>query len=243
MAKVEKNWYVSWFDTEYYHILYQDRDYKEAQAFIQNLVDRLGLEKGAHLLDLACGKGRHAIYLHQLGFDVTGVDLSKNSIQKAKTHEKPGLHFEVHNMCEPFNQKFDAVLNLFTSFGYFEKKKDNVQTLRAIKKDLKPNGFGVIDFMNTAKTIKNLVPEETKTIDGIDFHLKRWVEDGFILKKIDFEDQGEKYSFTERVKSLTLPDFKNLFEKTEAQLLHTYGDYQLNNFEEETSDRLILIFQ
>ena len=80
---------------------------------------------GEQILDLACGKGRHSKYLYKQGFDVTGVDLSKESIDYAKQYQKPRLHFQVHDMCLPYPQQFDAVFNLFTSFGYFEKEEDN----------------------------------------------------------------------------------------------------------------------
>ena len=111
-----ENWFVSWFDTPYYHILYKDRDYSEAQLFMDNITNYLNLPEQAKILDLACGKGRHSIYLNQLGFDVTGADLSENSILEAKKAENDTLHFEVHDMRIPFEDKFDAVFNLFTSF-------------------------------------------------------------------------------------------------------------------------------
>ncbi|MBC7524978.1 MAG: methyltransferase domain-containing protein, partial [Flavobacterium sp.] len=115
-----KTWYASWFDSPYYHILYKDRNYREAQIFMDNLTRYLNLPEKAKVLDLACGKGRHSIYLNQLGFEVTGVDLSENSILEAKKNENESLHFNVHDMRNPFHQKFDAIFNLFTSFGYFE---------------------------------------------------------------------------------------------------------------------------
>ncbi|WP_121665614.1 class I SAM-dependent methyltransferase [Mesonia aquimarina] len=243
MTKLETNWYASWFDTDFYHILYRDRGYQEAQDFMQNLVDFLQLEKKAKLLDLACGKGRHSIYLHKLGYNVTGVDLSKNSIAEAKTHEKQGLDFQVHDMCKPLPEKFDAVFNLFTSFGYFEKEESNLNTIKAIKQELKPNGFGVIDFMNVEKVITNLVPEETKSVKGIDFNISRWVENGFIFKRIQFEAEGDQHDYIERVKALRLEDFKDYFKKAGINLKHTLGDYDLHEFDEKKSDRLILIFQ
>ena len=243
MTKVSSKWYAEWFNTKYYHILYKDRDYEEAQIFMQNLVDFLQLVPSAKILDLACGKGRHSIYLHQLGFKVTGTDLSKNSIALAKKHEKPGLEFKLQDMSKPLNETFDAVFNLFTSFGYFEDETNNLNTIKAIKAELKQNGYGVIDFMNAKKVIRDLVAEDTKIEDGISFHQKRWVNKNFIFKQIDFEDDGEQFSFTERVKALYLKDFKNYFDKAGIQLLNVFGDYQLQEFNEQTSDRLILIFQ
>ncbi|HEY1192542.1 class I SAM-dependent methyltransferase [Flavobacterium sp.] len=238
-----QNWYSSWFDTPYYHILYKDRNYREAQVFMDNLTHYLNLPEKAKVLDLACGKGRHSIYLNQLGYDVLGADLSENSITEASKNSNDTLHFKVHDMREPFEEKFDAIFNLFTSFGYFESDDDNLTTLKAIKESLSEYGFAVIDFMNVANVIENLVPEETKTVDEIDFHIKRYVEDGHIFKEIDFEDQGRKYHFTEKVKALTLKDFQDLMDEAGIFLLDIFGDYKLKKFHKTESERLIMIFK
>jgi len=243
MQKEKTNWFASWFDTPYYHILYKDRDYEEAQLFMDNLTNYLNLPEDAKILDLACGKGRHSIYLNKLGYDVTGADLSENSIAEASKHSNDTLHFTVHDMREPFEDKFDAIFNLFTSFGYFEKDSDNLKTLKAISESLTEYGFGVIDFMNAHHVIKNLVPEETKTVDGIDFYIKRYYKDGHIFKEIDFEADGEKYHFTERVQALTLEDFEQLMEEAGIHLLDIFGDYRLRKFFKNESERLIMIFK
>jgi len=243
MQKETNNWYASWFDSPYYHILYKDRDYEEAQLFMDNITNYLNLPEDAKILDLACGKGRHSIYLNQLGYNVTGADLSENSIEQAKQHENDTLHFEVHDMREPFEQKFDAIFNLFTSFGYFEHESDNVKTLKAICESLTEYGFGVIDFMNVKHVIDNIVPEEVKTVDGIVFNIKRYVIDNYIYKDIIFEDKGEHFHFTEKVKALTLQDFETMMEEAGIYLLDTFGDYKLRKFFKNESERLIMIFK
>ncbi len=243
MLKDSTMWYASWFDTPYYHILYKDRDHTEAQDFMDNLTNYLNLENSEKILDLACGKGRHSIYLNEIGYDVTGVDLSKNSIEYASQFENETLKFRVHDMCRPYSEKFSAVFNLFTSFGYFDKEEDNLNTIKAIKSDLNERGFGVIDFMNVEYVIQNLVPKETKEIHGISFEIKRFVRDNYIYKEIRFRDQGEDFFFTERVKAITLADFENYFKKAEVDLLDIFGNYQLQKFNSKTSHRLILIFK
>jgi SAM-dependent methyltransferase len=241
--KSTENWYSSWFDTSYYHILYKERNYREAQIFMDNLTQYLNLPENANVLDLACGKGRHAIYLNQLGFNVLGADLSENSIAEASKNSTETLHFKVHDMREPFEEKYDAIFNLFTSFGYFENDQDNLTTLKAIKESLSEYGFAVIDFMNVNQVLNTLVPEEIKTVEGIDFHIKRYLKDGHIYKEIDFEDQGQKFHFTEKVKALTLSDFEQLMEEAGIYLLDIFGDYKLNKFHKTESERLIMIFK
>jgi SAM-dependent methyltransferase len=241
--KPTQTWFSSWFDTPYYHILYKDRNYREAQVFMDNLTHYLNLPEKAKVLDLACGKGRHSIYLNQLGFNVLGADLSENSIAEASKNTNDNLSFKVHDMREPFEEKFDAIFNLFTSFGYFENDEDNLTTLKAIKESLSEYGFAVIDFMNVNQVLNTLVPEETKTVDGIDFHLKRYLKDGHIYKEIDFDDKGQHFHFTEKVKALTLHDFETLMEEAGIYLLDIFGDYKLKKFYKNDSERLIMIFK
>ena len=242
MRKETGNWYAQWFDTPYYHILYKDRDYEEAGLFMDQLTKFLKLKSGDTILDLACGRGRHSKYLNELGFDVTGVDLSPANISYAKQFENESLHFEVHDMCIPYSKTFDAVFNLFTSFGYFERAEDNLRTIKSIKANLNPNGFGVIDFLNVEFVANNLVPFEVKKIQGIEFQIHKAIRDGYILKRIRFSDDGQQFEYIEKVRGLTLEDFKMYFDKAGVQLQHCFGDYRLNSFDVNTSERLILIF-
>ena len=80
------------------------------------------------------------------------------------------------------------------------------------------------------QVIKNLIPEELKTVDGIEFHIKRYVKDNHIFKEIDFEDNGEQFHFTEKVKALTLEDFETMMEEAGIYLLDIFGDYKLAKF-------------
>ncbi|WP_420574344.1 class I SAM-dependent methyltransferase [Kordia sp.] len=243
MQKEETTWYASWFDTPYYHILYKDRGYDEAEAFMKQLVEFLNIPEEGTILDLACGKGRHSVFLNKMGYDVTGVDLSPNSIKHASQFANDSLRFEVHDMCKPYPKQFDAVFNLFTSFGYFERESDNLDTITSIKSALNANGFGVIDFLNAEFVMENLVENEIKEIDGIIFRLHRYVEDGFIYKDIRFEADGRDHHYTEKVKALTLKDFESYFNAAAIDLLAIFGDYSLGKFDRKTSSRLIMIFK
>jgi SAM-dependent methyltransferase len=242
MTKDTKHWYSSWFDTPFYHILYKDRNYEEAQSFMATLISYLNIPEDGNILDLACGKGRHSVYLNRNGYDVTGLDLSPQSIESAKQYENDTLHFDVHDMSKPYSKQFDVVLNLFTSFGYFEDEEDNLNTIKAIKANLKPNGIGVIDFMNSEFVMNNLKPDEIKTVDGIDFKLSRKYKNGYIVKDISFEAEGKEYNYFERVKAFTISDFKMFFEAAHVNLIDVFGDYKLNKFNNNESERLIMIF-
>ncbi|MCB9359727.1 MAG: methyltransferase domain-containing protein [Flavobacteriales bacterium] len=241
-SKDNLNWFEDWFDSPYYHILYKNRDMIEAESFISNLLSFLKPLKTDLLLDVACGKGRHAKTINDFGFCVDAFDLSENSIKSAKQFENEQLHFYVNDIRNPLkNNHYNFAFNLFTSFGYFDDDKDNVLAINAIAESLKPNGTLVLDFMNASKIIANLVESETKTIDGITFIITKKVINNFIVKQIDFEDKGTSYSFQERVKAISQTDFIRYFNLANLKIETTFGDYDLNPFNENTSERLIIV--
>ena len=236
------SWFANWFNSPYYHTLYKNRDEKEAQVFIDNLIDYLLIPKGIKLIDIACGKGRHAKYFNKKGMDVVGVDLSQNSINTAKKDENKNLQFSVHDMRENYQENaFDIVTNLFTSFGYFEDNKDDQKAINAMASNLKKEGILIIDFMNAKKVIANLVLNEQKTINNIQFDITRQVKDGFILKDIRIVDRKEEQQFQEKVKAITLADYSEFITNAGLKIIDIFGNYKLDNFDEEISDRLILI--
>jgi len=236
------SWFANWFDSPYYHTLYKNRDEREAQVFIDNLINYLQIPSGSKLIDIACGKGRHAKYFNQKGMDVVGVDLSPNSINTANKDKNKNLQFSVHDMRENYQEYcFDIVTNLFTSFGYFEDNKDEQKAIDAMASNLKKEGLLIIDFMNVKKVIANLVLNEQKKVDGIQFDITRKVKDGYILKDIQITDGEEHQQFQEKVKAITLADYSELIANAELKIIDIFGNYKLDDFDEEISDRLILI--
>ena len=240
---INNNFYKSWFDTPYYHILYKNRDYKEAEMFTKELMEFIKLPSNSKILDLACGEGRHSINLNKMGYDVTGVDLSVKNIKNASKYESENLKFKVHDMRKPLDQKFDLIVNLFTSFGYFDDFNDNLKTLDSIKSSLNEDGLAVIDFLNINYVKNNLINENIEEIDGIKFHLNRSIKNGFLIKKISFKHELNEYNFEEKVRSLDLIDFKSMFKQSNIEILHIFGDYKLTSFDENNSKRLIFILK
>lgn len=236
-------WFSEWFNSPYYHLLYNNRDFKEAELFIDELIKKLEFSSQQKFLDLACGKGRHSIYLNSKGFNVTGLDIAPESIASANKSSNETLKFAVHDMRNALEKygKFDYILNLFTSFGYFEDDNENLKTILEIEKGLNTDGHLVLDFMNTSKIISNLVESETKTIESVTFHIKRKVENGFIIKNINFSDKGVDYSFEERVNALNLEHFKNYFKIAKLEIKAIYGNYSLEEFNQINSPRMIFV--
>ena len=236
------SWFVNWFDSPYYHLLYKNRGEKEAQVFIDNVIEKLQLKKGSKLIDIACGKGRHATYFNKKGMNVVGVDLSPNSIASAKQNENNNLQFSVHDMREVYKENhFDIVTNLFTSFGYFENKDDEQKAINAMAENLKSDGVLIIDFMNIKKIIANLISSEKKTIDSITFNIKRSVQNNHIIKDIEIIDDNETQHFQEKIKAITLADFSAFVSNVGLNIIDIFGNYKLDDFDATISDRLILI--
>jgi SAM-dependent methyltransferase len=237
-------WFATWFDSHYYHILYKDRDDTEARLFIDNIGLYLNFLPNDKILDLACGKGRHSIYLNQKGLFVEGIDLSEESIQYAKQFENERLHFSQHDMREIYKTDyFDFILNFFTSFGYFQTDQENQQAIIAMAKALQFEGRVVLDFFNTTKVITSLVKYEEKTIEGIKFKISKSVQDNFIIKDIHFIDKGKEFHFQERVKAIPTIDFLRYFRDAGLTVARIFGDYDLSEFEEKISERMIFVVE
>jgi len=242
--KLNKEWFDEWFGSPYYHILYRNRDENEARNFLNHLFELLNFDKSQRILDLACGKGRHAIYLNQRGYTVSGIDLAEDSIRYARKFENEDLKFFIHDMREPFqNNQFDLVLNMFTSFGYFETREENLNVVRNVYTSLVEGGVFLLDFLNPYTAINHLQPEEKKEINGIQFHISKRLKEGFIQKDIKFTDQGKPYHFVERVKAIPRTEFLEYFKETDFEVNDIFGSYALDAYQKETSERMIFLLR
>lgn len=237
-----KQWFHNWFGSPYYHILYSERNNHEAAYFVTNLVKHLQPAPHARIIDIACGRGRHAVCLNKKGYDVTGIDLAVDNIRYAKSFESPTLHFYVHDMRTlAYSNHFDMAFNLFTSFGYFDTDEEHVAALKAFNCALKKDGLLVLDFFNSTKVLDDLVPEAVKTVHGIHFRLQRRLDGNKIIKTIKFEDKNEDYEFQEIVHAFTFDNFARLFELSGFEIVECFGNYSLEKFDINHSDRLIFI--
>ena len=239
-----KEWFKDWFNSPYYHLLYNNRSESEADFFISNLCSFLKLNKKAKLWDLACGKGRHAIALNKKGYNVTGTDLSEQAILEATKNSNASLDFFTHDMRTPFRiNYFDAVFNLFTSIGYFKNFNDNVLVFKNVEQALKLNGYFVVDFFNANKVCTSIQPNYTEKRGDIVFCIHKQIIDNTINKRIEFTVNGKNYFFEETVSLLTKLNFETFANLSNLKLVTPFGSYNLDDFHTDTSDRLILIFK
>ncbi|MGZ5243980.1 MAG: class I SAM-dependent methyltransferase [Bacteroidia bacterium] len=237
-------WFEKWFGTEYYKLLYSHRDETEAHNFLDNLLAYIHLPKNASIVDVGCGQGRHSIYLAKKGFNVTGLDYAEENIADAEADAPENAKFMLHDMRQPFPIKNqDLALNVFTSFGYFNSEEEDTQTIINICDSLHNKGYAVIDFFNAKQVEKWLVPTETIIREGVKFEINRTIDDRNVLKTIHVYDGDEEHHYQERVKLLTLNDFKKYFTSTCFVLQDVFGNYKLEPYDENTSERLIMVLQ
>lgn len=237
-------WFKDWFNSPYYHRLYAYRDAEEAAAFIDRIIEKLDPPAGAFMLDLACGKGRHARQLASKGFDVTGIDLSTESIREAEKTSTDRLTFYVHDMRLPFRiNYFDIVFNLFTSFGYFETEREHLNALKTVSNALKPGGLFVLDFLNVVYSERRGNEHTEKDIQGAHYVIDKKTDAEHFYKKISVTapELPHALSYEERVRKFGLEDFKSMFGKVSLEITQLFGDYMLHPFDAQQSNRLIIV--
>ncbi len=233
-------WYRTWFGTDYYKLLYGHRDHDDAEVWVRMILGRLGMGTGTEVLDMACGRGRHARWFKEAGCKVTGIDISPESIVDARK-AVPDAAFLVHDIREPFaNDRYDLVVCLFTSLGYFEALEDDRRAMQAAAQALKPGGWLVLDFMNSAKVLRELVGEECVQAGEVRFSITRQLEDGQIVKRIAADDKGVLHRFEERVTALMPDQLEALVRQAGLRVMDTTDGPVPEPFDVERSQRLVI---
>ncbi len=242
----ENVWYADWFNSPFYHKLYFERDEKEAEDFIDELIKYLKPEQGSRMLDLACGKGRHSKKLAAMGYQVTGIDISPDSISFARQFEQDNLEFFEHDMRLPFwGNYFDYVFNFFTSFGYFNTQREHDDSIRTISSGLKPGGYFVIDYLNVHFAEEHLVHNELKQLGSTSYEIHRWEDDSHFYKRIIVSDPAlvSSQEYIEKVTKFSLGDFTDMLSYRGMQIKEVFGDYHFNAYDIKKTPRLIIIAQ
>jgi SAM-dependent methyltransferase len=239
-----KEWYRDWFNSPFYHKLYFERDENEAKQFIRRLISHLQPLRGSRMLDVACGRGRHSIFLSELGYDVTGIDLSMESIHFAKKYENEHLHFYQHDMRLPaWINYFDYAFNFFTSFGYFATRREHDDAVRTIVKSLKAHGVVLFDYLNVHYVEENFIHNEMKQVNGTSYEIHRWMDESHFFKKITISDPSisKPHNYTEKVAKLSLGDFTDMLSFQGMQVVEVFGDYLFNSYDVKKTPRMIII--
>jgi SAM-dependent methyltransferase len=236
-------WYKNWFNSPFYHKLYFERDESEAKNFIKKLIDHFNPSPAGRMLDIACGKGRHSKILASYGFDVTGFDISGDSIEEANRHATERLHFFVHDMRLPFwVNYYDFGFNFFTSFGYFSTRREHDDAIRTIAASMKKGGTIIFDYLNVHFAEDHLVHNEVKSIDNTSYEIHRWHNDHHFFKKMIVTDPtlSNPLEFTEQVAKFSLGDFTEMLAFQGMQVTEVFGDYGLNAYDVRKTPRMIV---
>lgn len=222
--KEETPWYEKWFD-ENYLTLYCHRDRSDAEEQVRLIIDTLDLHVDSTILDLACGEGRYTALFKDLGYDVTGIDLSETLVNCGK-ERYPGLDLRVGDMRD-IHGNFDVILSLFTSFGYFDTDEENEKVLHSVFHALTPGGIFWLDFLNAGHLEETLIPRSvTRLSNGIEVVENRKIENGRIIKDIRFTKNGEEHLYKESVRLFTRSQLEQMLERNGFRLIERFGDYR-----------------
>lgn len=239
-------WYEESFGEDYLRV-YNYRDEQGAAHEVHEMISWLKLESGTKVLDLCCGMGRHSLSLAEKGYEVTGMDLSDVLLDEAKQADgSENVNWVQGDMRElPLaDEEFGAVVNLFTSFGYFKEDAEHVRVLKEIRRVLRPGGRFIVDFMNPPHVKRHLKPYSEREEDGLKIEERRTIEDGFVKKHITIipqsEDGGEVREYDERVKLYTLETFTKMLEEAGLELDEVRGSYDEKRYEKD-SPRMIFV--
>lgn len=238
-------WYEDWFDTVEYLNVYKHRNDDDAKKLVQLILDNVSLNRDARILDLACGAGRHSVLFARHGFKVTAVDLSKHLLEVAKKSaeaEGVGVNFIRSDLREfSISSKFDLVVNLFTSFGYFQSDEENFKMFKVASDHLKDSGYLVLDYLNKKFIENNLVPQSVEEIEGGKIIQERKIEGERVIKTIKIRKNGNDSEFYESVRMYGIADLERIFEETGFKIQNVFGNSDGSSFDLETSPRIIFI--
>ncbi len=239
MEKLQRElpWYKKWFD-ENYLLLYRHRDVEDAREQVSLIIDSLKPAKGSSILDLGCGEGRYTVFFKDRGYRVLGLDLSEKLINCGKK-KYPRLNLVKGDM-RAIPGRFDLILSLFTSFGYFEDDNENQQVVCSVYRSLNPGGVFWLDFLNPQYIKNNLVAESfTRISPRIMVQEKRKIKDGRIIKDIFFEEKGLKKHYRESVRLYTRRELEEILERSGFRLAGCFGSYRGEEWHQD-SERTIV---
>ena len=241
-------WWDVHFDELYLHIsetiLTPDRTARE----VAGIMTLLGLRPPARILDLCCGQGRHAVPLARAGYQVAGLDRSTYLLGEAqRTATRAGVEVQwVRGDMRwlPWRGQFDACVNLFTAFGYFDEEAENQSVLEQVCNVLKPGGLFLLDVSNRDYYLLHLWPNywrrhgEATLLEETEFDpiTSRFTMTFTWAKGADWR------SLTHSVRHYTVPELKGMLERAGLSPIAVYGDFDGSEFE-LYSKRLIMVSQ
>lgn len=237
-------WYKDWFASEEYLTVYSHRNDEDARKLFNLILIKCGIKPPATVLDIACGAGRHSFLFAAEGFKVTAFDLSKTLLGYARK-KSAELNLSVDFLCSDvrtleLSSQFDLIINLFTSFGYFNSDQENFLIFDKVKKLLNKNGMFVFDYFNSEYIRRNIVACTTDSLNGKTMIQKRSIKGDRVVKEITINDSENESMFFESVSLYNKEQILKELHSRDFDVTGIYGDYSGNQFDPLTSPRLII---
>lgn len=246
--KPDKEWFTEWFNHPLYLRVYSHRDEAEARTCLETIIHKTGLENltpsDIRVMDIACGAGRHALEFARLGFTTTANDLSPFLLECTRSQaarENISIECTRQDMRHiSVENTYDLVVQLFSSFGYFKTKKEDLQVLRNVHRALKKDGRYILDLINPVYLKKNLNPSSSRTIDDLVVSEQRRIEADRVIKQITIRSPDDSITFEESVRLYRIEIIGDMLASAGFEIKEIFGDYEGSAFDEQTSPRLLL---
>lgn len=246
-AAPPKDWWRSYFDAGYLDEYSSIFNVVEERAQVARLTELLALPHGSRVLDLACGQGRHAHLLAEAGFSVDGYDLSRDLLKAAKARGTgPSLKYtrgDMRSLPMLWRRRFDGVVNLFTSFGFFDDPKDDARVISEVARVLKPGGVFVWQGGNRdALTSRFLRGDEWKTADGTQVRQDRSFDplSGFLSIDSTWSGRRRVERRTHRIRLYTATHLSALMADAGLQLEAAYDGFSDSPLRREAHEMLLV---
>ncbi len=246
--KPEKEWFAEWFNHPLYLRVYSHRDDAEAKTCLETIIQKTELESltpsDIRVMDIACGAGRHALELARRGFATTANDLSPFLLECTRARaEQENISIQCtrqdmrHIVAE---NTYDLVVQLFSSFGYFKTRKEDLQVLQNVHRALKKDAWYVLDLINPVYLKKHLKPSSSRTIDDLTVSEKRRIEDDCVIKQITISSPDESITFEESVRLYEHEAIDEMLGSAGFTIEKIFGDYEGSAYDEKTSPRMMI---
>jgi len=239
--EIKDEWFSEWFNTPYYRELYAHRSNEEASEFISKLIKLLPAAP-CKVLDVCCGNGRHSAVFVSNGYSVVGIDISSTSIEEAKERSLAQARFEIADARDfSLDEQFCIAVNLFTSFGYFETREEHVAMLKRIYHHLNDGGSFVLDFFNATQVIQSGCSHVVKESNGKTYTIDKAITCNRVEKRIEISMDEKSVDFKESVALYTQSELVAMLGEAGFTNVRVYGSYDMSDFNENESDRCILV--
>jgi len=241
-------WYDEFFDEHYLDYWAQILPPERTDREIAFIVEKLALRPGAAILDLCCGQGRHAIELARLGYRITGLDLTPFLLEAGERAAQAAgvdVRFVQGDMRRiPFEGEFDAVINLFTAFGYFDRDEEDEQVLASVEGCLKPGGMFLVDQSHLFRAVREFQPRARREYDDGTVLLEERAFDArtsrFTTHATYVKPDGSRAKRRNQIRCYTCAELTGMLGRAGLDVVQVFGDFDGSELLME-SRRLILI--